>query len=390
MYKLLIFVLYCSTLSVYAADANYNKDTGILDIPAVQIFSEGKLLGVYRAEMQRREENLLGSVAFKVEKLQRIDTGSFFLKRVRDNGRLLCGGRTDLPGFAYICPNGRNCGFDIALCQAVSAAVLNSPKGSITFVPVTTSDREKVLREKTIDILSRNSSWTSSRDIIWGHFTWIMYYDGQGFMVKADSGIKILTDLDDKRICVEKDTTSYTNLVDEFTLLGLNFTEVLASGSAIMTRYLNGECDAMTTDKSGLAARRASLDDSENHIILDITISKEPLTPVVPSGDEQWLDIVKIVLFGLVNAEELGITQANVDSMVSSSNRKIKRLLGVEGSFGQEQVGLETDAIANTIRAVGNYGEIYERYLGKNGINIARGPNKLARDGGQIYVPPMR
>jgi general L-amino acid transport system substrate-binding protein len=217
-----------------------------------------------------------------------------------------------------------------------------------------------------------------------------MYYDGQGFMVKADSGIKTLTDLDDKRICVEKDTTSYTNLVDEFTLLGLNFTEVLASGSAIMTRYLNGECDAMTTDKSGLAARRASLDDSENHIILDITISKEPLTPVVPSGDEQWLDIVKIVLFGLVNAEELGITQANVDSMVSSSNRKIKRLLGVEGSFGQEQVGLEKDAIANTIRAVGNYGEIYERYLGKNGINIDRGPNKLARNGGQIYVPPMR
>jgi len=382
--------LYCSTLSVYANDANYNIDTGKLDIPAVKVFEKGKLVGTYRVEMQQHQENPFGGIVFRVEDAQKIDTGSFFLKRVRDKGRLLCGGRTDLPGFAYICPNGRNCGFDIAMCKAVSAAVLNSPKGSITFVDVATSDRAKALQEKTVDILSRNTTWTSSRDIKWGHFTWIMFYDGQSFMVKKDSGINNIAGLDGKRICVEHNTTTYTNLVDEFARRGFKFTEVLAPGSAIVSRYSNDECDAMTTDKSGLAARRASLDDPENHIILDTTISKEPLTPAVPSGDEQWLDIVKIVLFGLINAEELGITKANVDSMASSSNRKIKRLLGVEGDFGQKHLGLEKDAIANVIRAVGNYGEIYERYLGKDGINIDRGPNRLARNGGQIYVPPMR
>ncbi len=382
--------LYCSTLSVYAADANYHVDTGKLDIPAVKVFDKGKLVGTYRAEMQQHQENPFGGIVFRVEDAQKIDTGSFFLKRVRDNGRLLCGGRTNLPGFAYICPNGRNCGFDIAMCQAVAAAVLNSPKGSITFVEVATSDRAKALQEKTVDILSRNTTWTSSRDIKWGHFTWIMFYDGQGFMVKKDSGINSITGLDGKRICVERNTTTYTNLVDEFARLGLKFTEVLAPGSAIVSHYLNNECDAMTTDKSGLAARRAGLDDPENHILLDTTISKEPLTPVVPSGDEQWLDIVKIVLFGLINAEELGITKANVDSLVSSGNPSVKRLLGAEGSFGQSELGLEKDAIANAIRAVGNYGEIYEQYLGAKGVNIPRGPNKSYRDGGQIYAPPMR
>jgi len=391
MYKLLIFILYSSALSVYAADAIYNIDTQKLEIPAVKVFKDGKLVGTYRAEMQQRQENPFGGIVFRIEDAQKIDTGSFFLKRVRDKGRLLCGGRTNLPGFAYICPNGRNCGFDIAMCKAVAAAVLNSPKGSITFVEVATSDRAKALQEKTIDILSRNTTWTSSRDIKWGHFTWIMFYDGQGFMVKKDSGINSLTGLDGKRICVERNTTTtYTNLVDEFVRLGLKFTEVVAPGSAIVSRYLNDECDAMTTDKSALAARRASLDDPENHIILDTTISKEPLTPVVPSGDEQWLDIVKIILFGLINAEELGVTKANVDSMVSSGNPSIKRLLGAEGSFGQEDLGLAKDAIANTIRAVGNYGEIYEQYLGPNGVNIPRGPNKLYRDGGQMYAPPMR
>ncbi len=390
MYKLLFFILYKSALSVYAADAIYNIDTQKLEIPAVKVFKDGKLVGTYRAEMQQRQENPFGGIVFRVEDAQKIDTGSFFLKRVRDNGRLLCGGRTDLPGFGYICSNGRNCGFDIALCQAVSAAVLNSPKGSINFIEVATSDRAKALQEKTVDILSRNTTWTASRDIKWGNFTWIMFYNGQGFMVRKDSGIKILTDLDGKRICVDRNTTTYTNLVDEFTRLGLKFTEVVAPGTAIVSRYLNGECDAMTTDKSALAARRAGLDDPENHIILDTTISKDPHTPVVPSGDEQWLDIVKIVLFGLINAEELGITKANVDSMVSSGNPKVKRLLGAEGSFGQEELGLAKDAIANAIRAVGNYGEIYEKYLGPNGVNIPRGPNKLYRYGGQMYAPPMR
>ncbi|OQW92588.1 MAG: hypothetical protein BWK78_01265 [Thiotrichaceae bacterium IS1] len=316
---------------------------------------------------------------------------SRILKRVRERGSLTCGGRTDLAGFGFICPNGQNCGFDTDLCKAVAAAALNSPAAPIKFVSVDTPGRKPALVNDEVDILSRNTTWTSLREAEWGNFTWIMFYDGQGFMVRKDSGVTSLQQVCAESICVAPQTTTYMNLADTCRKLNLQpqIVEVPETDEAF-TIYENGGCRVITTDKSGLATRKVSLSDPNAHTVLDVTISKEPLTPSVPKGDELWTDIVRTVMWGLINAEELGITQANVDTMLTSTDPQVKRLLGVEGDFGQKSLGLEPGAIAQAIRAVGNYGELYNRYLGPSGVDIPRGPNKLWSDGGQIYAPPLR
>jgi len=385
--------------SVYAqCNATYEMSTGELSLPQVHVYSESTQVGDYKVEM--KNEGDPQNMCFKVKNVDLIDSSSiesdFLVKRIREKGSLLCGGRDDLLGFGYSCREKGHCGFDIDLCRAVSAAVLNSLTGPIIFIPVSTDERSKSLKDATVDILSRNTTWTSSREADWGHFTWIMFYDGQGFMVRTDSNITVIAELNGKRICVTSATTTFKNLEDEFAKRNLTWTPVLAEEtSEAMSLYQRGECDAVTTDRSGLAAGKARFDDSENHRILGITISKEPLTPVIPAGDEQFLDIVKIVMFGLINAEELGITQNNVEEMITSSeNPKIKLLLGVEGDFGQERLGLAKEALAQTIRAVGNYGEIYERHFGPNGVvNIPRDINQLWDKGderGLIYAPPIR
>jgi len=311
---------------------------------------------------------------------------------VMDRGKVICGSRTDLLGFGYLDANGKNLGFDIDLCRAVAVALFNDPE-AVEFVPLTAAERGPALQTGEIDLLSRNVTWTSSRDAQWGNFTVVMFYDGQGMMTRKADGFTELEDLDGATVCVTTGTTTEKNLADNFRQRGLSYEAVtFEDTSAVYSAYDEGRCDAATSDKSQLAAVRMGLANPDEHMIMDITMSKEPLTPAVPTGDDNWLDVVKSVMWVLINAEELGITQANVDEMMGSDNIPIRRLLGVEGSFGQEDFGLSTDFAANVIKAVGNYGEIYDRYMGPNGdaFTLPRGPNLLWSDGGVIYAPPLR
>jgi general L-amino acid transport system substrate-binding protein len=310
--------------------------------------------------------------------------------RVIERGKVVCGGRTDLAGFGMLDESGRNTGFDIDLCRAVAAAVLGDPE-AIEVVPLTAAERGPALQTGEVDILSRNLTWTSSRDAQWGNFTTVMFYDGQGYMVRKDTGITTVEELDGATVCVTSGTTTELNLADDFRQRGLDFEAVVfEETAAVYGAYEEGRCDATTSDKSQLASVRTGFADPDGHVILDVTISKEPLTPAVPHGDDMWFDIVKVVMYGLINAEELGVTQANVDEMASGDNITIRRLLGTEGEWGQADLSLPADAIALAVKAVGNYGEIYERYLGPDALNVPRGPNKLWNDGGLIYAPPMR
>jgi general L-amino acid transport system substrate-binding protein len=218
-----------------------------------------------------------------------------------------------------------------------------------------------------------------------------MFYDGQGYMVQNDLGISTPEELDGATVCVTSGTTTELNLADDFRQRGLDFEAVVFEDTAsVYSAYEEGRCDAATSDKSQLASVRSGFADPSAHTILDVTISKEPLTPAVPHGDDLWFDVVKLVLFGLINAEELGVTQSNVGSMGSSDSIQVRRLIGAEGEWGQADLGLDADAVANAIEAVGNYGEIYNRYLGPSGLDIPRGPNNLWTDGGLIYAPPMK
>jgi general L-amino acid transport system substrate-binding protein len=313
-------------------------------------------------------------------------------KNVRDRGRLVCGSRTDLAGFGYLDEAGRNIGFDIDFCRALAAAVLGDPE-AVEFVPVTAAERGPVLQTGEVDVLARNATWTTTRDAQWGNFTNVMFYDGQGFMVPVASGITELEQLDGATVCVTSGTTTETNLADAFRQRGMDLTVVVFEDTAtVYSTYESGGCDATTSDKSQLAAIQTGFADPDAHMILDITISEEPLTPVVPSGDDNWFDIVKLVTHILINAEQLGITQANVDEMVNSDEILIRRLLGTEGEFGQADLGLDADFAVDVIKAVGNYGEIYDRYLGPNGLafTLPRGPNELWTKGGLIYAPPVK
>lgn len=312
------------------------------------------------------------------------------LARVQDRGTLVCAGRTDLAGFGTLDDSGRNEGFDIDLCRAVAAAVLGDPE-AVEIVPISASERGPAIQSGEVDLLTRNVTWTTSRDAQWGNFTQVMFYDGQGFMVPTASGITSIDELDGASVCVTSGTTTELNLADAFRQRGMDFEAVVFEDTAtVYSTYEDGRCDATTSDKSQLASVRQGFADPSAHTILDITISKEPLTPVVPHGDDQWLDLVKTVMWGLINAEEMGITSANVSDMAAGDNIAVRRLLGAEGEFGAADLGLDGDAIAVAVAAVGNYGEIYDRYLGPDGLNIARGPNALWTDGGLIYAPPAK
>ena len=313
-------------------------------------------------------------------------------ERVRQRGRVVCGVHTELLGFGYLDENGRNIGFDIDLCRAVAAAVLGDPE-AIEPVPITAADRGPVLQTGEVDLVTRNMTLTSKREAEWGNFTWIMFYDGQGFMVRTDSGIESLENMDGASVCVTTGTTTERNLATSFADAGLAYEAVtFEETSAVYGAYEEGRCDVVTSDKSQLAANQAGFQNPDDHVILDITVSKEPLTPAVPSGDDQWLDIVQSVMWGLINAEEYGVTSANVEEMKSSENADIRTLLGTETDWGNAALSLEADALADAIAAVGNYGEIYNRYMGSDGVafTLDRGLNDLWTNGGLIYAPPIK
>ena len=319
--------------------------------------------------------------------------------RVKERGKVICGGRTDLTGFGYLDADGANVGFNIDLCRAVAAAVLGDAS-AVEVVPLSAADRGPALQTAEVDILSRNMTWTSSREAQWGNFTTVMFYDGQGFMVRNDSGIESVEQFDGGTVCVTSGTTTEKNVAAFFADNGWSYEAVIfEETAAVYSAYEEGRCDITTSDKSQLASVRSGFADPEAHTIMDITISKEPLTPAVPHGDDVWYDIVQIVMFALINAEELGVTSANVEEMKGSDLSAVLTLLGqpteeggTPGDWGYGQFGLEPEALANAIAAVGNYGEIYDRYMGPEGdaFTLERGPNALWSEGGLIYAPPIK
>ncbi|MGA0541087.1 amino acid ABC transporter substrate-binding protein [Neotabrizicola sp. VNH66] len=314
------------------------------------------------------------------------------LDDVKARGELICGSNTGLTGFGMPDANGNWVGFDVDLCRAVAAAVLGDPT-KVKFVPTTGETRFTALASGEVDVLVRNSTWTFSRDVdLKLDFVAVNYYDGQGFMVKKDLGVTSAKELDGATVCIQTGTTTELNLADFFKFNNISYTPVtVQDDSEAQRQYLAGACDAYTTDASGLAAARATMADSENHIILPEIISKEPLGPVVRHGDNQWGDIVRWTFFALLIAEEKGITKANIEEVASSStDPEVKRLLGLEGDMGK-MFGLDNAWAKNAIAAGGNYGEIFEANIGSaTPIGLARGLNALWTQGGLQYAPPLR
>ena len=319
--------------------------------------------------------------------------GGATLAAVKDRGSLKCGISTGLVGFASQDANDEWEGFDVAVCRAVAAAVLGDPT-AVEFRPVTNKERFEVLNSGDIDMLSRNTTWTFSRDVdLKLEFVGVNYYDGQGFMVPKELGVSSAKDLDGAPVCIQSGTTTELNLADFFRTNNISYQPVsITTASEAQQAYLAGRCAVYTTDASGLAATRASFENPEDHVVLPEIISKEPLGPLVRHGDSEWGDVVRWSLNTLIAAEELGITSANVGelSAAPTENPEINRLLGTEGNLG-EMLGLPTDFGAAIIQADGNYGEIFEKYIGENTpIGLSRGLNAQWTDGGLLYAPPFR
>lgn len=313
------------------------------------------------------------------------------LKTVKDRGQLSCGVSQGLPGFSAPDDKGNWTGIDVDVCRAIAAVVLDDPT-KVKFVPLSAKDRFTALQSGEIDVLSRNTTWTVSRDTSLGaNFTGVTYYDGQGFMVKKSLKVNSALELNSASVCVQTGTTTEQNLADFFKGNNMKY-EVIAFGSIdeAVKAYESGRCDVFTDDASGLYASRLKLASPADHIVLPEIISKEPLGPMVRHGDDQWFDIVKWTLFAMINAEELGITQKNVDTMLKSDKPEMKRVLGTDGNLG-EQLGLTKDWVVRIVKAVGNYGESFERNVGTGSpLGIARGVNNLWNKGGIQYAPPIR
>jgi general L-amino acid transport system substrate-binding protein len=304
-------------------------------------------------------------------------------------GALNCGVNANLPGFGRQDANGVYQGFDADICRAVAAAILGDAE-AVNFIVVNAPDRAAALNDGLIDMLARNTTFTYSRDISWNAtFGPVVFYDGQGFMVRPDSGIRTLQDLAGSIICTTESSSSVTNLADAMNARGLDYEVIeLPNSVEIATYYNQGRCDAITTDVSGLVAIRSITEAGPvDGQILDIRISKEPLAPVSAEGDPKFADIIRWTVYGLILAEELGITSQNLASFTTSLNPNVQYLLGLDVPSG-ELMGLENDFMQNVLRQVGNYGEIYERHLAP--LDLPRSLNDLWTRGGLMYAPPFR
>jgi general L-amino acid transport system substrate-binding protein len=312
------------------------------------------------------------------------------LDQVKQRGSLNCGVNEALPGFSQSDGNGNWRGIDVDYCKAIATAVLGSP-ARVTYVPTPRLARFANLQSGRIDVLIRNTTWTSERDGANFAFVGTNYYDGQGFMVKASRGVKSVKDLNGSAVCVGTGTTSELNLSDYFTSHSMTYKAInFPTHDETVQAYLADRCDAYTADASSLYSVRVEQARPKDHAVLPEIISKEPLGPSVRQGDWQWFTIVKWVHFVLLNAEESGVTQANVDEKTRSSDPYIKRLLGAEGDFGK-RLGLDNDFAVKVISAVGNYAEIFERNVGSGSrLQIDRGLNRLWSKGGLQYAPPVR
>jgi len=313
------------------------------------------------------------------------------LKTVKDRGTLNCGSNGTLAGFGLPDAQGGWTGLDVDLCRAIAAAIFNDPS-KVKFVALTAKDRFTALQSGEVDVLARNTTWTSSRDTSLGlNFTGVNYYDGQGFMVRKALKVNSALELNGASVCVQQGTTTELNLADYFRANKMQLKSVtFATASEAVKAYDAGRCDAYTTDASGLYGERLRLTNASDHIILPEIISKEPLGPAVRHGDDQWFDIVKWVHFAMVDAEELNVTSKTIADALKSDNPEIKRLVGTEGNYG-EQLGLTKDWVERIVKHVGNYGEVFERNVGQGSpLKISRGLNALWNKGGLQYAPPIR
>jgi general L-amino acid transport system substrate-binding protein len=314
------------------------------------------------------------------------------LDDIKSKGFVQCGVSTGVPGFSFTDDAGNWQGFDPAVCQAVAAAVFGDAS-KVKYTPTTGKTRFTALASGEVDVLARNTTWTLSRDADLGFtFLGVNYYDGQGFMVPKALGVTSAKELDGASVCIQTGTTTELNLADFFRLSNMNYEPVpIETNEEARTNYLGGRCDVYTTDASGLAASRATFDNPADHIILPEIISKEPLGPLVRHGDDQWGDIVRWSLNALILAEEYGVTSENVDDMAKGTdNPEINRLLGTEGNMG-EMLGLDNKWAYNIVKQVGNYGEVFEKFIGSSTpIGLERGLNAQYKDGGILYAPPAR
>jgi general L-amino acid transport system substrate-binding protein len=313
------------------------------------------------------------------------------LDAIKKNGFIKCGISDGLPGFSYADEKGSYNGIDVDVCRAVAAAVFGDAT-KVKFTPLTAKERFTALQSGEIDVLSRNTTWTSSRDSAMGmNFAGVTYSDGQGFLVNKKLGVKSAKQLDGATVCVQAGTTTELNLSDYFRNHKMKFTPITYEKSDESAKSLEaGRCDVLTSDQSQLYAQRIKLAKPDEYVVLPEVISKEPLGPAVRHGDDDWFDIVKWTLFIMVNAEELGVNAKNVEEMKKSTNPDVKRLLGVEGDKGKD-FGLANDWMAVVVKQVGNYGEIFERNVGQgSALKISRGLNALWSQGGLQYAPPVR
>ena len=313
------------------------------------------------------------------------------LKRTIRRGEVLCGVNKGLPGFSIPDEKGNWSGFDVDFCRAVAAAIFDDPNKA-KFVPLDASERFKELQSRKVDILSRNSTWSMSREENYDlYFPAVAYYDGQGFMLPKSRNIDSALDLNGSKVCVQAGTTTELNLADYFKTNNMKYEEMKFSQlNEVVKAYESGKCDTFTADISQLYALRLNLIQPSDHTILPDVISKEPLAPVVRQRDDDWMMIVKWTLYAMVNAEELGVTSKNIDEALKSKKPDVMRLVGNEGTYG-EDLGLSKDWAVRIIRHVGNYGEMYERNVGaESRLHIPRGLNQLWNAGGIQYAPPIR
>jgi general L-amino acid transport system substrate-binding protein len=342
------------------------------------------------------EECLLPRTAFLLSPALTIlafahDAGAQTLKTIKERGSLICGVNPDLIGFSTRDQHGNWTGFDVDFCRALAAAIFDDPK-KVEFVPTVAADRLAAVQSGKVDVLSRNTTWTMSREAEFQiNFAAVTYYDGQGFLVRRDRNVTSALELDGATVCVQEGTTTQPNIADFFSANQMRHqTLAFVTADEALKAYDAARCNALSSDVSALFAERLKLTAPDDHIILPDVISKEPLGPAVRFGDDQWLNIVKWTHFAMINADELGISSQTLEAAMTSGKPAVRRLVGTEGSYG-EQFGLTKDWAVRIVRHVGNYGEVFERNIGVGSkLSIPRGLNHLWTKGGIQYAPPVQ
>ena len=390
---------YAILLAILAVSATLTLAACSEEMSDAEIKTAAEGMGMVMAAEAMMSDQEVMDKAKEMGMMMAEEMGGDRLAQVKERGKVICASRNDVPGYGSIDSSGNNVGFDIDLCRALATAVLGNPN-AIEIRLISAAERGPTIQSGEVDMLVRTVTWTTSRDSQWGNYAQTMFFDGQGFMVNKELGLMSALELKDASVCVTQGTTTELNLQDFSNQNNLNISPLTFEDTdAVVAAYEGGQCDAFTNDRSQLAAIGSAFQNRDAHVILPETISEEPLGPVVPHGDDQWFDVVKTVMGILIYAEAYSVDSGSVPSAVTGDT-KVDRLFGLEGSFGQESLGLSQTVAQDVVKAVGNYGEVYDRNLGAGGINLPRenGRNALwagapcmeCPKGGQIYSAPLR